>query len=222
MKVQIKNTSGQYLHDAVYLEEPDPIISLPEGLKYTLEIAGKKTDAVAESLTDGDYSYAINNLSLAPGTTATITYTGLANPVDIGRINVGTLESDDAYGDIALNPSKICGATYILWKSTAKETYSKINKTFTSSATSPVNTTDTDKLKEYTDELATATEPRRTVLIGLIRDLSSKIQGSMPSMFEDSDGNGIPDSQEMPDGDASILSEQGMTSLSNSVDDVVK
>jgi hypothetical protein len=41
-------------------------------------------------------------------------------------------------------------------------------------------------------------------------------------MYEDSDANGIPDNQEVPDNNASLLSEEGIQALSNTVDDVVK
>jgi hypothetical protein len=86
--VEIKNTSNKSLKDVVYLEEPDPIVHLDDGLHYSMMNGGKKTDGLARELLDGDYTYGIDNFSLAAGSTAVITYTGAANPVDIGRINV--------------------------------------------------------------------------------------------------------------------------------------
>jgi hypothetical protein len=55
-----------------------------------------------------------------------------------------------------------------------------------------------------------------------INRLTAELKEGMPNMFEDADGNGIPDSQEIPNGDASILSEEGINALGNSIDDVVK
>jgi len=81
--VTIKNISGKLIKDAVYLEEPDPIISLPEGLKYTMQANGKTTQGLARVLEDGEYTYGFDGLTLAPESPVTITYAGVANPVDI-------------------------------------------------------------------------------------------------------------------------------------------
>jgi hypothetical protein len=41
-------------------------------------------------------------------------------------------------------------------------------------------------------------------------------------MFDDADGNGIPDNQEVPGSDSSILSEAGIDALNGTIDNVVK
>lgn len=189
---------------------------------------------------DGDFTHGIDGLFLAPNETVTLTYSGVANPVELGKIDVGVLEQDDVYGDMALNPNKVCGATYILWKSTAARAYSKTDKTFQSEATPPVDPSKiqsiSDEIKKYTDqiqvlnkELESANALRRAIIMKEIQEimakidqLSAKLKQGMPDMQEDADKNGIPDNQELPGDMATLLSEEGIQSLSNTIDDVVK
>jgi hypothetical protein len=240
IRVDLKNSSGKFLKNVIYLEQPDPIVHVGDSLTYTLTARGTTVQKTAKELMDGDFTYGIDGLFLAPDETVTLTYSGIANPVELGKIDVGVFEQDDAYGDIALNPNKVCGATYILWKSIATRTYAKTDKTFQSDAVPPVDPDKiqsiSDEIKTYTDqiqvlnkELEKATAARRDAIMKEIQDimakidkLSAQLKQGLPDMQEDADGNGIPDNQELPGDMSTILSEEGIQSLSNTVDDVVK
>lgn len=69
----------------------------------------------------------------------TIAYKGKANPVDLGKIMVGLFDPSDQYGDVALNPTRVCGAKFFMWMSTAARSYKKITKIFEDNSPSPLD-----------------------------------------------------------------------------------
>ena len=146
--------------------------------------------------------------------------------MDLGKIHVGMLESGDIYGDIALNPTRVCGASYLVWRANSPRIYKRYTKIFQDNSTAPVDTNTINKITELSSQMAEACkDPNSSICANLkaqIDSLSTQFKSTAGDMDQDSNNNGIPDNEEILGGSSLSLSPQNMQALSNQMDDIVK
>lgn len=132
--LSITNSGSKALNNVSYLDSNDStVFKLGDNRLYVRKIGSATfTGTLVESADEG-FDLVFDGFSLEPKEKAVITYELVANPLGLGKFNVGRLESDDIYGDVSMNSSGVCGKGEVEWKSTnpAPRNYEKINKEFT-------------------------------------------------------------------------------------------
>lgn len=127
--IRLTNSGSTPLTDVEYLDSFDTtLFSVPDSSDYSiLSDAGTSTGKISP-LTDGDFIFHFKGMSIGAGRSAIIQYEITANALKYGTFKVGILETDDTYGDVAMNANSLCGDEELLWKSTAVRSYEKTLK----------------------------------------------------------------------------------------------
>lgn len=131
--ISITNSGTTRLRNVAYLDALErKLFTEGDAATYRIEAPGLTKTGALESLTNSNFDFLFDGFSLNPGDTAKITYVVKTLPVSFGKFLVGKLETDDAYGDVAMRANNICGEAMTVWKSVQPypRSYEKTTRTF--------------------------------------------------------------------------------------------
>jgi hypothetical protein len=129
----LSNETGAPLNGVSYLDSNERnVFREGDALQYSVFGSGGSVIKQGElqPITSGDFDYQFDGLSLPSGGKLTIQYEIVASALSYGKFRVGIFETDDVYGDVALNGNAVCGDEEIVWKSTtpAPRSYIRVKR----------------------------------------------------------------------------------------------
>lgn len=134
--VSLTNTGTQTLTNVAYLDSNEAnVFQETDTPTYTrINGAGKIFTGALNPMVQGEFDYQFDGFSIAPKETVKITYEMKANALAFGKFRVGLLETDDEFGDVAMNANGLCGEAEVIWKTVdpRPRSYERITKEGTS------------------------------------------------------------------------------------------